>query len=379
MLVSGTIDQTRLTLSLKASALTLMYGTHDVLTYDLGGRLWLRFNSGVTYRRGLDGRVMERIQDRHGRRRRWLNPDEAAGLVNDSVARVRDIRMRMYSGELDLDGAEHPTLVSAVERAARFDARAAAADHERFNQIYRPVGILPPDQYLALVLQATTGCSFNTCTFCDFYKTQPFHVKTPEEFSAHVDAIAAFLGDSLTLRKSIFLGEANALAVAQPRLLPLIQIARKKFPDRPIAAFLDAFSGTKKSVAEYRELAENGLQRVSIGMESGHDPLLRFVRKPGKVANVVETVQALKAAGIAVSLIVMLGLGGDRYAQGHVQDTVAALNAMPLDRDLYLLQRPGGAPAHAVSRHRPRRRHRRTERRRAGCAARGYRRCVALW
>jgi hypothetical protein len=28
----------------------------------------------------------------------------------------------------------------------------------------------------------------------------------------------------------------------------------------------------------------------------------------------------------------MIGLGGDRYAAGHVSDTIAALNAMPLDR-----------------------------------------------
>ena len=38
----------------------------------------------------------------------------------------------------------------------------------------------------------------------------------------------------------------------------------------------------------------------------------------------------LKTAGLNVSVIVMLGVGGDRYAAGHVADTVALLNAMPL-------------------------------------------------
>ena len=46
----------------------------------------------------------------------------------------------------------------------------------------------------------------------------------------------------------------------------------------------------------------------------------------------VETISALKAAGIAVSLIVLIGLGGDRYAERHVSDTVAVLNAMPLGK-----------------------------------------------
>jgi len=38
----------------------------------------------------------------------------------------------------------------------------------------KPVGILPPDQYMAVVLQAAEGCAFNTCTFCDFYRDRSF-------------------------------------------------------------------------------------------------------------------------------------------------------------------------------------------------------------
>ena len=77
-------------------------------------------------------------------------------------------------------------------------------------------------------------------------------------------------------------------------------------------------------------MAELGLKRVYIGLESGHDPLLEFVRKPGHAQDAIETVQTIKAAGINVGLIVMIGLGGDRFAAGHVADTIAVLNHMPL-------------------------------------------------
>ena len=77
-------------------------------------------------------------------------------------------------------------------------------------------------------------------------------------------------------------------------------------------------------------MAELGLKRVYIGLESGHDPLLEFVRKPGHAQDAIETVQTIKAAGINVGLIVMIGLGGDRFAAGHVADTIAVLNQMPL-------------------------------------------------
>ncbi len=166
-----------------------------------------------------------------------------------------------------------------------------------------------------------------------------------------------YLGESILLRqRSIFLGAANALAVPMPRLLPLFEIMRERIRFPPLQrgrgwgegvyAFLDAFTGTRKSVEDYRALAELGLKRVYIGLESGHDPLLEFVRKPGHAADAIETVQTIKAAGINVGLIVMIGLGGDRFAAGHVADTIAVLNQMPLgDGDLLyfsdLVEEPG--------------------------------------
>lgn len=331
MIASGTIDTTRLTISLKANALTVMHSTDDVLTYDLSGRLWLRFNSGRTYRRGLDGRVMEKVQSAEGRHRRWLSSEEAAALLDESALRLRRLQQQLAAGAVGWVVPPDDAMLAAIERAARFDARAAAVDQARFTAIYEPIGILPPDQYMALVLQATVGCSFNTCTFCGFYKTQRFRIKSVEEFRAHALAVRAYFGAGLSLRQSIFLGEANALALPYDRLVPLFAATRELFPERPISAFLDAFSGTKKSAGHYHRLAEDGLERVNIGMESGHDPLLRFVRKPGAAQDVIEAVIALKQAGVAVNVIVLVGLGGDRYAEGHVRDTVALLDAMPLD------------------------------------------------
>jgi hypothetical protein len=109
-----------------------------------------------------------------------------------------------------------------------------------------------------------------------------------------------------------------------------MQIAREEIGDLPIHAFLDGFTGSRKTASEYAPLGMLGLKRVSIGMESGHDPLLTFVQKPSSAADIVATVTELKQAGIAVSVIVLVGLGGDRFAAGHVADTVALLNRLPL-------------------------------------------------
>ncbi|MEK7325609.1 MAG: radical SAM protein, partial [Chloroflexota bacterium] len=255
------------------------------------------------------------------------------------------------------DPASYPDLLTALERGALFDSQAARCDAKQFNRLYRPIGILPPDQYLALVLQATEGCSFSTCTFCDLYH-QDFRVKPLSEFRQHIADVREYMGESMSLRgQSVFLGAANALAVPMPRLLPLLEAISDSF-EAPIHAFVDGFTGKRKTADDYRALAALGLRRVYVGLESGHDPLLDFVRKPGRSADAVETVREIKGAGVNVGVIVMIGLGGDKYAEGHVADTVAALNAMQLGAGdlLYfsdLVEEPGTlypmlAASHAI-------------------------------
>ena len=51
------------------------------------------------------------------------------------------------------------TVRDALDRVLACTPERLEQDRETFNIIYKPVSILPPDQYLALVLQATEGCS----------------------------------------------------------------------------------------------------------------------------------------------------------------------------------------------------------------------------
>jgi hypothetical protein len=334
MVFRFTIHGEQVTISIRPGALSVMFGTHEVLTYDRGGRLWVLTRDGRTYRRGLNGHLLEKYHAGDGLIRRRVSDAEAAELIDSAAARMASLRDALAKEAATRvaangDGALEE-LVTLVERASHFDAAAHVADRKIFEQVYDPVGILPPDQYMAVVVQATEGCSFNTCTFCDFYRGRRFRIKSSDEFRVHTRAVRAFLGDSILLRRSIFLGEANALAAPTRRLEAFMQIAREEIGDLPIHAFLDGFTGSRKTASEYARLGMLGLKRVSIGMESGHDPLLAFVEKPSSAADIVATVTELKQAGIAVSVIVLVGLGGDRFAAGHVADTVALLNRLPL-------------------------------------------------
>ncbi len=339
MVSTGTWGEHRLALSVKTTSFTVEVSTPgrgiQVLSYDHAGRLWSALFDGVTYRRALDGRMLAKWRTRGRRQRRWVLPPETYTIEERAWRLIQALSEALATGDARLHPPLSPLGQRLLTRAADFDVRRSQADAQRYVQIYRPIGILPPDQYLALVLQATEGCPFNTCTFCTFYRERPYRVKRPEAFREHALAVRAFLGAGLSLRRGLFLGDANALTVPMSRLTALLQVAHEVFPEpafRAVYAFLDGFSGRRKTAEEYAHLAALGLRRVYIGMESGHAALLRFLHKPGTPEDVLATVRALKAGGVAVGLIVLLGAGGARFAAQHVRDTVRLLNAMPLDR-----------------------------------------------
>ncbi len=243
-------------------------------------------------------------------------------------------------------------LLPILAKIVGFTPSRLAAEAIRFAEIYRPVPILPPDHYASLVLQATEGCTFNTCTFCALYRGTTFRVRAVDEFEQHIDAALAFHGEGLRRFTQIFLGQANALAVPQPRLVPLLEAIRRRLelpdasegpgPARPswaqghrtrflgIGSFLDGFTGLAKSVADYEELRALGLTRVYLGVESGSADLLRFVDKPAQPDEILETLRRLKAAGLATDVILLVGVGGAAFAEEHVRATLEFLTASPL-------------------------------------------------
>lgn len=325
------------TLNLQPGALTVAFDEQTVLAYDRAGRLWSAFFQGFIFRRGLDGGVLSKWTRRGRRERKRLSRSEASLVVYRSSELMRSLA---ESATFDASPETHQELLLVIERSARFTPQGARIDAAHYHRVYRPVGILPPDQYMALVLQLTEGCSFNTCTFCTFYRDRPFRIKSPDEFRAHIAAVHDYMGDSLALRRGVFLADANALVVPQEKLVPLMRVLEEELSGSavgvmpasplPVFAFLDGFSGRKKSADDYAELARLGLKRVYIGLESGHDPLLKWLHKPGHAADAVEAARAIKAGGANVCTIVLLGAGGSKFSGGHVRDTIAAINTMDL-------------------------------------------------
>lgn len=313
--------------SVKPAFTNISPGRDVVASFDREGRLFSYVEDGLTYRRTMASEVeMRRRGDkaRPGRRpprlRRRLSRAEALDVFARALSVAAAVKPHA-------DGELRRRL---EEEILRWTPEALLAEAERFYRIYKPISILPPDQYLSVVLQATEGCTWNRCTFCTFYQDRPFRVKSEDEYRRHIDDVRTFFGRGIMMRKSVFLGDGNALALSQRRLLPIVELTRSAFPDMPIYSFIDVYTGERKSEADWRALVDLGLKRVYIGMETGLDELLRLLNKPGSRAELAEFVETLKAAGLQVGLIVMIGIGGAEYREAHAEATLGTLERLPL-------------------------------------------------
>ncbi|MBN1966464.1 MAG: radical SAM protein [Anaerolineae bacterium] len=334
-----------LTISLAGAALVISPRYGESYSFDRAGRLLGLFVQERSYQRALDHRLLERGSGQS--RRRELPPDERDAVLNRVFTTLRDLADVV--ARLDLSPGDRRALTNALALALNFGPERLAADGAAYRALYKPVSILPPDQYLALVLQATEGCSWNRCTFCGLYRDRVFRIHSPESFRAHCAGVRDFFGAGLSLRRGIFLADANALVIPQPRLVALVEIAQEFFAlpngPRPIYSFISAFDAERKSAADWADLHALGLDRAYIGLETGSDTLLRFLNKPGTAQDAINAVRALRAGGVAVGVIVMAGIGGDRFAAEHVRRTLDVIAAMDLGpRDLVYLSNYVPAP-----------------------------------
>ncbi len=344
----------------KGTSFSLAFEGVPVDYYDEAGRLLgtfdhdIRAAGGVHYRRGLDGKVLERYRTpESGRKMRAIiSESRSRAIVEGPYRRARELRQALANAQspkvrdLHINETTPGALeafANRLETAARWTSTRLAEDATRFAEAYAPVGILPPDQYLSLVVQLTTGCSWNRCTFCEFYDSEPFHVKNPIELEEHVRRVLAFMGRSISLRRSLFLGEGNALTIPHAELLGGLDVLERYFdlsgggsggrvPMDGASAFLDGFSAMQDTAERFAELRARGLARIYLGLESGDDELLRFIRKPAHASGMVDAVERIKRGGLSVGVIVMVGVGGDWFARDHVRKTLRVLREMGLDR-----------------------------------------------
>lgn len=182
---------------------------------------------------------------------------------------------------------------------------------------YEGVIIRPPSEAYSLLLQVTTGCSHNKCTFCGTYQGKKFKIK-------QLDTIQKDLKEARSYGhvEKVFLCDGDALIIPQPRLLEIVSLINKNLPGiNRIGTYANAKSILRKSVSELKELKESGLKIIYLGVETGNPELLKKIRKGVSYEEMVEASHRVRESGIILSVTVILGLGGIEKSIEHAMDT----------------------------------------------------------
>lgn len=131
------------------------------------------------------------------------------------------------------------------------------------------------------------------------------------------DAQRVFLADGDVMRRSF--GEIRDILLALNGAFS--RLAR-------VSLYANGSSIATKSREELRALRSLKLHTLYMGLESGDGDILEKCRKGETAAGMVAAGVAAQEAGLRMSVMVLLGLGGAEGSDRHVRHTAEALNDM---------------------------------------------------
>lgn len=165
----------------------------------------------------------------------------------------------------------------------------------------------PPYEAHSVIIQATSGCTYNKCTFCSLYKNECFHMSPIEEFEEDLAEIKSYQPNA----RRIFWTGANPFAMSYENLRLRALTARDYLIKCQTMAMFASIRDIKtKEVWQLRKLKAMGIDGLSIGVESGDDETLVLANKGYTSADILEQCQKLEEAGMEYYFVYMTGLAG---------------------------------------------------------------------
>ncbi len=230
--------------------------------------------------------------------------------------------------------------------------------------------IRPPSEAGSLLLRFTRNCPWNKCEFCITYKGARFSKRSLDEIFRDIDAVVAIIEDvkerswregyggqitrslvSEILRDpilheqykhvavwlyrgtyNVFIQDANSLIMKTDELVKALTYLKQRIPKiKRITSYARASTLVRKSVQELKELKDAGLTRIHVGMESGCDKVLKFIKKGVTSKQLIESGKKVKEAKITLSEYIMPGLGGKEFSKEHSKSSAQILNEINPD------------------------------------------------
>ena len=182
----------------------------------------------------------------------------------------------------------------------------------------------PPSEARSLIFQVTLGCSFNECSFCDMYRSKEYSERPWEEIKSEIDMMARMMPETTR----VFLADGDALNLDAEYMVKIVKYIYEKFSKlERISCYAMPMNILKKTPEELKKIHDAGLTMFYLGIESGSDIVLKKVTKGATSKTIIKSVNKAKNAGYTMSCMVILGLGGKKYSNDHIQGTADVINA----------------------------------------------------
>ena len=184
--------------------------------------------------------------------------------------------------------------------------------------IYRP-----PFEARSLLLQVTTGCSHNKCSFCTMYRDEPFRVEPLDQIEEDLVEARQYVPNVTR----VFLENGDPFALSADRLEQIAVMIHSNLPRvETIAMYASIKNVIGKSDEELRRLRNLGINELNIGVESGLDEALVYMNKGYTSDQAKHELNRLKSAGIDYGANIILGCAGPERRHENAAATAALLN-----------------------------------------------------
>lgn len=183
----------------------------------------------------------------------------------------------------------------------------------------------PPSEARSYILQATIGCSHNLCTYCAMYREKHFRERPIEDVLEDIAAAGRLYPDTTR----VFVADGDALVLETRTWATILRGLSEAFPLlRRVSSYATAQNLLGKSDSELLELRQSGLSLLYIGPESGDPETLRRIVKGATFEDHVVAARKAHAAGMKISVIVLLGAGGTARSAEHACESARLISEM---------------------------------------------------
>ena len=202
----------------------------------------------------------------------------------------------------------------------------------------------PPYEADLLLLEVTAGCTHHKCKFCTLYSELLFKFRmTPmediERDLLEVQILCTNPYSKMLTRlqgeddpepiQRVFLTGANPFVLKTEKLLEIAALIHKYLPSvESIGCFARITDSVNKTDEQLLQLRQAGYNGLTIGVETGDDAALAFMRKGYTTSDILTQCKRLEQADIEYGFFYLTSISGKGHGEAGAKASADVFNQL---------------------------------------------------